>query len=235
MKQSFKIEGMSCQNCVRSISAKIASLPSTSDIQVQLVFPQLTLESQAKLSNEQLKAILPMYTFSKTDSEINITSGSFLETYKPLILIVAFITLVSFLVQYPLDDFSWMLFMRHFMAGFFIVFSFFKFLNLSGFAQSFANYDLISRRWFAWGYVYPFLELALGICFLINFNPNFSAISTIVLLGISSVGVIQSNLNKEKIQCACLGDVFNLPMSVVTIIEDVAMIAMAVVMLMFNS
>ncbi|RYZ78221.1 MAG: heavy-metal-associated domain-containing protein, partial [Proteobacteria bacterium] len=44
-------------------------------------------------------------------------------------------------------------------------------------------------------------------------------------------GVLQSVLNKRKIQCACLGAVFNLPMSTVTIIEDGLMIAMSAVML----
>lgn len=57
---------------------------------------------------------------------------------------------------------------------------------------------------------------------------------TIVVLGVSSIGVIQSNLNKRKIKCACLGDVFNLPMSTVTIVEDVSMVAMAGFMLAYG-
>jgi len=48
---------------------------------------------------------------------------------------------------------------------------------------------------------------------------------------ISIIGVLQSVLNKQKIQCACLGAVFNLPMSTVTIIEDGIMILMSAVML----
>jgi hypothetical protein len=39
-------------------------------------------------------------------------------------------------------------------------------------------------------------------------------------------------LNKKKIQCACLGAVFNLPMSTVTIIEDALMIAMSGAMIL---
>jgi hypothetical protein len=53
-------------------------------------------------------------------------------------------------------------------------------------------------------------------------------------MGISSIGVIKSVLNKRKIQCACLGAVFNLPMSTVTIIEDLLMVAMAATTLIFN-
>lgn len=49
---------------------------------------------------------------------------------------------------------------------------------------------------------------------------------------VSIIGVLQSVLNKRKIQCACLGTVFNLPMSTVTIIEDGLMIAMSLTMLL---
>ncbi|NCU04658.1 MAG: heavy-metal-associated domain-containing protein, partial [Chitinophagaceae bacterium] len=40
-----------------------------------------------------------------------------------------------------------------------------------------------------------------------------------------------SVLNKRKIRCACLGAVFNLPMSTITIIEDGLMIIMSIAML----
>jgi len=50
-------------------------------------------------------------------------------------------------------------------------------------------------------------------------------------MSLSIIGVLQSVINKKKIQCACLGAVFNLPMSTVTIIEDALMILMSGVML----
>ncbi|MEL6944071.1 MAG: MauE/DoxX family redox-associated membrane protein, partial [Bacteroidota bacterium] len=152
---------------------------------------------------------------------------------KPLLMIVAFIAGVSSLAQYPFDDFSAMLWMRHFMAGFFIVFSFFKLLNLEGFVNSYQMYDIVAERWRGWGYLYPFIELALGILYLINIAPTFTNWTTVLVLGISSIGVIKSNLDNRKIKCACLGDVFNLPMSTVTIVEDLTMVAMAIGMLLF--
>ena len=50
-------------------------------------------------------------------------------------------------------------------------------------------------------------------------------------MGFSSIGVIQSVVDKKKIKCACLGAVFNVPMTTVTIIEDLLMVVMAVFML----
>jgi hypothetical protein len=124
-----------------------------------------------------------------------------------------------------------MQFMNAFMAGFFLVFSFFKFLDLKGFANSYAMYDFVAKKIPAYGFTYPFLELALGIAYLTAFNPVFTNWATIIIMGVSSIGVIESVINKKKIQCACLGAVFNLPMSTVTIIEDLLMVAMAVGML----
>ena len=118
------------------------------------------------------------------------------------------------------------------MAGFFLMFSFFKFLNLQGFAESYAMYDIVAKKWDAWGYVYTFIELALGLAYLSRFNPLITNITTFVVMSISIIGVLQSVLNKRKIKCACLGAVFNLPMSTITIIEDALMIGMSGVMIL---
>ena len=113
-----------------------------------------------------------------------------------------------------------------------LVFSFFKMLNLKGFAESYVMYDVVAKRLPAWAYIYAFTELALGIAFLINFNPLVTNSLIFIVMSISIIGVLQSVLNKKKIQCACLGAVFNLPMSTVTIIEDALMIAMSAWMLL---
>jgi hypothetical protein len=98
--------------------------------------------------------------------------------------------------------------------------------------MSYTQYDIVAAKWKGWAYMYPFVELILGILYLTNVVPFYTNIATALILGVSTIGVVQSNLNKKKIQCACLGDVFNLPMSTVTIVEDVTMVVMAVVMLL---
>ena len=117
--------------------------------------------------------------------------------------------------------------MNIFMAGFFLTFSFFKMLDLKGFADSYAMYDIVAKKIKAWGFIYPFIELALGFAYATNFQPFVTNIVTLIVMTVSIIGVLQSVLNKRKIRCACLGAVFNLPMSTVTIIEDALMIAMS--------
>lgn len=155
---------------------------------------------------------------------------TWLQTYKPLLLVATFITGVSLLVSRTGTGIDGMKWMNAFMAGFFIVFSFFKLLDLRGFADSYAMYDLLAKRVKGYGYVYPFIEVALGVMYLTGFNPAVTTMATIIVMGFSSIGVIKSVLDKKQIRCACLGAVFNLPMSTVTIIEDLLMVGMALFM-----
>jgi hypothetical protein len=159
-----------------------------------------------------------------------IENKSWIVTYKPILLIFAYITGITLLVEWMQGEFAWMRWMNHFMAGFFLVFSFFKLLNLKGFAESYSMYDIVAKKWSAWGYIYAFTELALGAAFLTGFNPILTNIVTFTVMTVSIIGVLQSVLNKRKIKCACLGDVFNLPMSTITIIEDALMIGMSGIM-----
>jgi len=243
MESEYIIEGMTCNGCVASVQKKLVELDQVKSASVTLDPPRAVILSDQIIPLSTLQDSIGKYTITLDQQEI--AQEAFiskeehaadlppiaLSTYKPLILIVLFILGVSILAQYPFDRFSGMLLMRHFMAGFFIVFAFFKLLNLEGFASSYSMYDIVARNWNAWGFIYPFVELALGILYLVDLFPFETNIATIIILGVSSIGVIQSNLQKKSIKCACLGDVFNLPMSTVTIVEDLSMIVMAIAML----
>ena len=151
-------------------------------------------------------------------------------TYRPLLLILVYLVTVSVLVQLPKNGWEgvhWHETMRYFMAGFFLIFSFFKLLDISAFADAYADYDVLARRWRGWGLIYPFVELALGIAYLANWNPLITNWATLIIMGFSVIGVIQAKLHKRSIRHVGFGTVFKLPMSTVTIIEDVGMVAMA--------
>ncbi len=240
MEKEYKIGGMTCMGCVSNVKNKLEQSNAIAEATLQLEAPQATIKFKEELDLTSLQNLLGQdgkYQIKEIENtradEQEILAEKSISTYKPLILIIAFIAGVCLLVQFPFSSFSIMLWMRHFMAGFFVVFAFFKLLNLEGFANSYKMYDILAKRWNIWGYLYPFIELTLGIMYLVDFNPVFTNLSTALLLGVSSIGVIQSNLNKSKIKCACLGDIFNLPMSTVTIIEDVSMVIMAVIMLFY--
>ena len=121
--------------------------------------------------------------------------------------------------------------MLDFMANFYLVFSFFKLLDLRGFVTAFRGYDPLANRLALYGYIYPFIELTLGLMFLTSFAIFPALYTTLFILGLTTVGVINQLRQKNKIVCACLGSVLNLPMTEATLIENLIMIAMAVILI----
>ena len=242
MTHTYKVSGMTCTGCQAKVSGLLANIKGVKNISIDLAKEEALIDMEKHVPTSQLKAALkdyPKYNIEEAHHH-NIppqiadeAKKTWIETYKPVLLIFAYILGITLLVEYSTGDFFWMRWMNHFMAGFFLVFSFFKLLNLHGFAESYSMYDIVAKKWNAWGYVYAFTELALGIAFLTGFNPIITNSVTFVVMTISLIGVLQSVLNKRKIKCACLGAVFNLPMSTITILEDALMIAMSGVMLFY--
>lgn len=176
---------------------------------------------------ESLKGTRYMIDEERHSHSVEPEKKSTAKTYLPIFLIFGFITAVTLLVEFQYPVFDAKDWMRMFMSGLFLTFSFFKLLDIPAFAASYSSYDIIAKRWFRYGYVYPFLELGLGILFLFP-NVEFTAnLLTLLIMGVSIIGVMQSVFAKREIKCACLGAVFELPMSTITIIEDALMIAMA--------
>ena len=237
MTHTFNITGLTCSGCVAKAKSGLLKLGNITQADIQLQTPQATITMQKHIPLSALQEALGKtgkYTITEAEGSMQHTADidkkSWLETYKPVLLIFAYVLGVTLLIEAAGGRFEWMAWMGNFMAGFFLVFSFFKLLNLRGFAQSYSMYDVIAKRWKGWGYLYPFAELGLGIAYLVRFNPLVTGIVTIVIMSVSIAGVLRSVFSKHNIQCACLGDVFNLPMSTVTIIEDGLMIAMSVAM-----
>ncbi|CAM8649710.1 Heavy metal-associated domain, HMA [Burkholderiales bacterium] len=242
---TYPLEGLHCGACVKKLDAALR--PFATDVSVSLAPMQVTLTEPRADFNALAQAVAAAGSYrllpaGEQASKPGVAttrlepppSPSFLAVYRPLLLIVAFILGASVLVQVGLHGLAGvdaMETMRYFMAGFFLVFSFFKLLNVSAFATAYAQYDLLAARWLGWGHIYPYVELALGVAYLTNFNPVLTHWATIVVMSFSAVGVIQAVARRTQIQCACLGTVFNLPMSTVTIVEDVGMVLMAGLML----
>ncbi len=232
MTHTYQVTGMTCTSCEAKVKSSLLMVENITNVEVSKNENSATISMEKHIALDKLQLALggkaSKYQISATTHhEMAEQTKSWIETYKPILLIFFYISLVTLLVQFQNHHFDTMQWMQHFMAGFFLVFSFFKMLNLKGFAESYAMYDVLAKRLPTWGYLYAFTELALGIAYLINFNPLITNTITLVVMSISIIGVLQSVLNKKKIQCACLGAVFNLPMSTVTIIEDALMIAMS--------
>src|SRR5215217_3326199 len=213
MKHTYQITGMTCSGCQNKVQQLLSTVPNVKQVDIDLAAGEAEIEMSSHISTAQLKHALkdhpkyqleekqtgtPMYTAEEEQPK------TWLQTYKPILLIFAYISAVAVIAGANGGGVNWHLAMRVFMAGFFLVFSFFKLLNLKGFADSYVMYDVIARKFKPWAYLYAFIELGLGLAFAMNIYPVITNAITLLVMSVSIIGVLQTVLNKRSIQCACL-------------------------------
>jgi copper chaperone CopZ len=256
MTHEYAIEGMHCQSCVNRVGTALRGVAGVTAADVSLTPPRARVEMSRHVPTDELAravkaagdyglgdldhhngrgghastATLPVIdappraTGSGTDAAPR-------ESLYPLFLIVGYIAGAVALIAWVQQPASMTTPMRHFMAGFFLVFSFFKLLDLRGFVDAYRSYDIVAQSVPQWAWAYPFVELALGVAYLVNFEPRFTNGATLAVMLVGAVGVLRALLDKRQIRCACLGTALNLPMTKVTLVEDLGMAAMAAAML----
>ena len=233
MKQTYSITGMTCNNCVASVSSDLIRLEGVTRVDVHLEKDEVDIESNRHI----LLGILQSAISDKYKIQVKRTGvvGQSYDQFeikpkwvqlRPLFLIFVYLFSAVFLLNYK--DWNTSSAMMDFMGLFFLVFSFFKFLDLKGFNKSFKMYDPLTNIVPFYGRIYPFLELALALMFLMRFQITIALLITLVILGVTSIGVGITLLKKDKIQCACLGTALKLPMTEATLIENAIMIVMAI-------
>jgi copper chaperone CopZ len=227
-KQHFKVFGMTCTGCEAAVVAAALEIEGVSKAVANQKKGLLTIWAQTTVSTAALEAALPK-KYALMDEAVA-QEPSKLKQLFPLFLIFGFIIDTTVLIHWSTWNMTAM--MYDFMGMFFMVFSFFKMLDIKGFQASFKMYDPLTAAWPAYGFIYPFIEFALGACYIRDFVPDWVLWITIVILGITTVGVVKTLLKKRAIQCACLGSVLKLPMTEATFIENAIMIVMAASLLL---
>jgi cation transport ATPase len=237
MKHVYRVSGMTCNGCKNSVEKSLSEIENIKHVSVDLEKETAAIEMKQHLEVAVLQNVLSE-KFTITELKDNHTTKSVnaeaeekstIKQLYPLFLIFAFITTAAVLIN--INPWNTSEFMLTFMGLFFVVFSFFKLLDVKGFAMSFSMYDPLAKTIPSYGLVYPFIELALGIFFLMRFQIVAALLITLVILGVTTIGVTKSLLDKKAIKCACLGAVLNLPMTKATFIENTIMIVMAIFML----
>lgn len=228
---------MTCSGCVASVSNDLISIKGVLKVDVSLEKGEVEIESDKHVLLGVLQsAISDSYKISlkkdNVDQQVlaSIDSKTKWKQLRPLFLIFFYLFAASFLLNYK--DWDTKDAMMDFMGLFYVVFSFFKLLDLKGFPESFRMYDPLAKVFPAYGWVYPFIELALGLMFLMRFQITIALILTLLILGLTTIGVTRTLLDKKSIQCACLGTALKLPMTEATFIENAIMLLMALVMLL---
>lgn len=244
MKTVINIQGMTCNGCKAGVTEKIASLEGVKEVYVSLEEEKAIVVSTKEIDIAILrKELSSKYTISlksivQSNDSLELVSTLSDKTFskwrqlKSLFLILGYISLASILLHHK----EWNIreVMLDFMGLFFIVFSFFKLLDVNGFVRSFAMYDPLAARVKQYAWIYPFFEVCLGLMLLLRWEIPIALIITIIILGITTIGVTSSLLAKRHIQCACLGTALKLPMTEATFIENALMITMAGIILIIR-
>lgn len=151
-------------------------------------------------------------------------------SYIPLIVIILMITVSSAVVSWD-GTFSLTDFVLAFMTGFFLVFAGFKLMDLKGFAEGYSTYDLLAQRWFSYGYMYPFIELAFGLLMLAGYHSAWLLWTEFGVMAFSGLGVAVKLAKREPFMCACLGTFLKVPLTYVTLVEDFGMAILALLLI----
>lgn len=237
---------LNCNACIAAVKPYLDAEPSIEHWDVDIANPEKTLTVHGgSISMETIQAAVTRAGFQvlgeitaspvRSAADAATADASDRTTYYPLLLLATFLVGLVLLLEFRAGAFVWARAMQNFMGAFFLTFAFFKLLDLRGFAESYRMYDVIAKRLPAYAYTYPFIELSLGAGYVTGVLPLATKVTTLVVMSVSSIGVIQSLLAKRTFRCACLGTVFNLPMSTVTLVEDTLMVAMAAAMLFVGS
>lgn len=244
MTHKYTVTGMTCTGCREKIEKTLTQVPGIAKVSVSLENREAEVQMEHHVPTATLNEALaakgnyrveekegghhpPKTSTPQATGEVEPIT---FKTYWPLILVFLYIV-GGVAIGQLMGGWDWMAAMSMFMGLFFVTFSFFKMLDLEGFAMSYYSYDIVAQKWMGYGYIYPFIELALGIAYLTHFEPVITNSVTLVVMTVSTIGVLRSVLRKSKFKCACLGTVFNLPMSTVTLVEDGLMVVMAATML----
>lgn len=152
-------------------------------------------------------------------------------TYWPLIILTLVSVLAGTAVTYADFGGNGHVWMHNVMGIFLCVFALLKLFDPAAFAKGFAKYDLLAARSRLYGLVYPWFELVLGLGYLSMIWPVPVYIATILLFGFGTLGVLSALKKGLNINCPCMGNILKVPLSTVTLTENLTMAVMAIAML----
>lgn len=127
-------------------------------------------------------------------------------------------------------------FLRIFMGVFSVTFATFKLIGYKMFTVMLRTYDVVAKKLPFYSNLFPFIQLALGIVFLLDILPDYRSFAMLLFSGVASIGVLQEiyKRNAGNIHCACLGNIIKLPLSTVSFVEDAGMFVLALFMIALN-
>lgn len=154
-------------------------------------------------------------------------------SYRPVAALFAMATLLAMAASHAAFGSPFTAHALQWFGGFSMaILALLKLQDIEKFSTMFLNYDLLAKRWVAYGYVYPFAE---GLAGVLMVGDALNWLSVPIALSIGTVGAVSVfnavYVERRELKCACVGGSSNVPLGFVSLTENLGMIAMAVWML----
>ncbi|MFO8237768.1 MAG: glutaredoxin [Prochlorococcaceae cyanobacterium] len=108
-----------------------------------------------------------------------------------------------------------------------------KLMDPPAFRRGFRLYDLLMDRWRGYGVLYPWLELLVGLAILGRWTLPALAVLAIAIGLEGALSVVRAVwIEKRDLDCACIGGNNRTPLGALSLLENGAMAAMGVAMLL---
>ena len=122
--------------------------------------------------------------------------------------------------------------MLQFMWWFFIVVGCLKLLDLPWFVKGYRKYDLVAAEVKRYGRLYPFFEVGFWLSLLLWHEVTKVLYTIILFMFVWAIWVGIKLAKREKFKCACLWTKINVPLTNLTLVEDLLMAVMAIMLLL---
>ncbi|MEM7043792.1 MAG: heavy-metal-associated domain-containing protein [Pseudomonadota bacterium] len=225
--EQFLVQGVRCGSCVGKIEAALLSEPRIKSAVIGGDRRSLTITHSLDDPLADLNALLALLGSYRAEerSLIRLLFAKIVH-YRPLIVMTCLVVFFGLALQ-ALRGWHGHGLMGDLMAGYFLLFGALKVANRKVFSRAYARYDLLASRSAAYAATYPFLEVSIGVLYLIS--PEFLLLNLFVaaLMLEKAWSVHRALARGQNLQCACLGGFFSIPISNVTVFEDLLMALMA--------
>lgn len=233
MRTRYAVSGLTCGACVKKVTTCISEVPHVSNTAVSRTFGYIDVVSDTAIPFAVLEQSLEKTRYRISEWRALAWVKPLLRsvrTFLPLITVFAVVVSLSVVLTY-LQQGGVHEAMLNFMGVFFIAFGLLKVVNLSGFARSYRAYDHVAQAFPVWGYIYPWVELLFGVLYLAQLSVLLVSMLTVVIMTQKAYSVFMSVRRGAQPTCACLGGFFSIPITWVTVAEDVLMALMGLGMM----
>lgn len=235
--KKLRVSGMHCASCEGRVADALNAISGVVVKSVSAKASVVHVEVPDTVVDETLAYVLQRAGYPIAHSSFAHALGmsvAFLKRVYPLLLMLLATFLFAFVKNFEpaFSLMDWHEVMYDFMGGFFLLFGGLKVVNLKNFVAMYQGYDLAAQRWVGWGYLYPFLEVALGVLYIARFGLTLANLGTVLLMGFGMIGIYRKLRGEGEVQCACLGGFFNVPVTWLTFGENGLMVVMALYMLL---